>query len=201
MDWKAESAALRKKRGIDYEPLEPFVQGPTVERSIWYEGQMATVYARGAEVGQTCCFWEGVIPEHVGPPPHVHHYEHEVFFLRDGSITAYVEGEPLKATKDQLVFMPAGRIHWFVSTSPVTRMFGFTVTAAKQFPYVNDAPALFEMIGVPAQALTLPPTIEVKPMPEPAEIVRMTRDMGADMPDLERLGWRRNYNDKGEKVT
>jgi hypothetical protein len=56
MDWKAESAVLRKNAGHqDYEPLQPFVSKRTVDRSIWYEGQLVTVYAQalpgGAQVG------------------------------------------------------------------------------------------------------------------------------------------------------
>jgi len=198
MDWKAESAVLRKNAGHEsYEPLQPFVSKRTVDRSIWYEGQLVTVYAQGEHVDNTLCVWEGNIPETIGPPPHIHHYEHELFFVIDGSIRAYVEGTPFDVTTDSLLFMPAGRIHWFASTSPVTRMLSFTVTASKEFPSINNSTALFEFIGIPAEALTLPPVVEVKQMPDPVEIARVTREIGGDFPDLERLGWRRGYGDAG----
>ena len=204
MDWKAESAVLRKNSGNedyeDYEPLQPFVSERTVDRSIWYEGQLVTVYAQGEGVGNTCCVWEGNIPETIGPPPHIHHYEHELFFVIDGSIRAWVEGVPLDVHADSLIFMPAGRIHWFVSTSPVTRMLSFTVTASKDFPSINNNAALFKFIGVPAEAVTLPPTIEVKQLPDPAEIARVTREIGGDFPDLERLGWRRGYGESDDQA-
>jgi len=193
MDWKSESARLRDAWGITYEPIDPFVTRKAIDNSLWYEGQLLTVYAQGEHVADTCCVWEGNIPEHIGPPPHIHHYEHELFFVIDGSITAWVEGEPLEVPADSMVFLPAGRIHWFVSTAPVTRMLSFTVTASKDFPSINNNVGLFHFIGTPAEALTLPPTIEVAKMPDPVEIVRISRESGSDLPDLERLGWRRSY--------
>jgi mannose-6-phosphate isomerase-like protein (cupin superfamily) len=194
MDWKAESARLRDEWGTaTYEPIDPFVTRKALENSLWYEGQLMTVYAQGAHVAGTCCVWEGNIPEHIGPPPHLHHYEHELFFVIDGSITAWVEGEPFQVPADSMVFLPAGRIHWFVSTAPVTRMLSFTVTASKDFPSINNNVELFRFIGTPAEAMTLPPTIEVAELPDPVEIVRVSRESGSDLPDLERLGWRRSF--------
>jgi mannose-6-phosphate isomerase-like protein (cupin superfamily) len=198
MDWKAESAALRKGRGLeDYEPLLPFVTQRVLDRSLWYEGQLMTVYAQGEEVGNTCCVWEGNVPAEIGPPPHIHHYEHELFFIIEGGIRAWIEGEQFEVPKDALIFMPAGRMHWFVSTSPVTRMLSITVTASSDFPSINDNVGLFRFIGEPARAMTLPPTVEVKQMPDPAEIVRVSRAAGSDLPDLERLGWRRSFGETG----
>lgn len=201
MDWKAESAVLRKNKGLEnYEPLQPFVSKRTLDRPLWYEGQLMTVYAQGEHADHICCVWEGNIPEQIGPPPHIHHYEHELFFIIEGGITAWVEGVAFDAPKDSLMFLPAGRMHWFVSTSPVTRILSFTVTASKDFPSINNNTALFEFIGRPAEAMTLPPMVEVKEMPDPAEIARVVREAGSDMPDLERLGWRRGFGDSDSKA-
>ena len=123
-----------------------------------------------------------------------------MFFVINGSIRAWVEGEPLDVPADSLIFLPAGRIHWFVSTSPVTRMLSFTVTASREFPSINNNTALFEFIGIPAEAVTLPPKVEVKHLPDPVEIARVTREIGGDIPDLERLGWRRGYGEDDAKA-
>jgi mannose-6-phosphate isomerase-like protein (cupin superfamily) len=175
--------------------LEAFVAHRTVERSVWYEGQLTTLYARGEAVDNTCCVWEGNVPEGMGPPPHIHHYEHEVFFVIEGGIRAWVEGDPLDAPKDSLLFIPAGRMHWFVSTAAATRMLSFTIHAGSNPASTNNNYTLFEFIGRPAQALTLPPSAEAEHMPPPAEIARVVRETGSDMPDLERLGWRNGYGD------
>jgi mannose-6-phosphate isomerase-like protein (cupin superfamily) len=202
MDWTTESAALRERRGLaDYEPLPPFVTTRSLDRSVWYEGQLMTVYAHGEPVENTCCVWEGNLPDQVGPPPHIHHYDHELFFVIEGSVTVWIEGEPFDVAKDSLMFLPAGRIHWFMSTAPNTRVLSFTVTANREFPSVNNNVALFTFIGTPAESMTLPPRIEVKPMPDPAAIDRVVRETGSDMPDLERLGWRRNFGESTREDT
>lgn len=202
MDWTTESAALRARRGLaDYEPLQPFVAERSLENSVWYEGQLMTVYANGGPVENSCCVWEGSLPEGIGPPPHIHYYEHEVFFVIEGGLTVWVEGEPFEVGRDSLMFVPAGRIHWFISTAPLTRTLSFTVTANGDFQSVNDNVALFKFIGRPAESMTLPPEIEVKPMPSPTEIARVVEYTNSDMPDLERLGWRRSFRDTEGETT
>ncbi len=200
MDWKAESAKLRAQRGgLDsYQPLQPFVSSRTLDRALWYEGQLLVLYAQGKEVDNTCCIWEGNIPEHVGPPPHIHLYEHEIFFVIEGRLTAWVEGVPHDVPKDSMIFMPCGRMHWFVSAAPVTRMFSLTVTANREFPAINNNTSLFQFIGRPAESLTLPPLEDVKNMPDPRDMLKVMRESGSEMPDLERLGWRRGFGADGE---
>ena len=41
--------------------------------------------------------------------------------------------------------------------------------------------------------MTLPPLDDVEALPDPQEIRRVSRESGSDIPDLERLGWRRGY--------
>jgi hypothetical protein len=48
-------------------------------------------------------------------------------------------------------------------------------------------------MGRPAEAMTLPPIAAVETLPDPREIRRVSRESGSDIPDLERLGWRRGY--------
>ena len=196
MDWAAESARLRKERGglDDYKPLDPFVSERTLDRSLWFEGQLLVIYAKGEQVGNTCCIWEGSIPEDIGPPPHLHFYEHEIFFIMEGRLRAWVEGVEYDVPKDGLIFLPCGRVHWFVSAAPVTRMFSMTVTAEKEFPNINNR-ALFELIGRPAEAMTMPPLVEVETLPDPKKIAELGKQVGSVLVDLERVGWRRGYGD------
>ncbi|MES2958277.1 MAG: cupin domain-containing protein [Pseudomonadota bacterium] len=200
MDWKVESEKLRSEHaGLEnLEPLQPFVSHRTLDRALWYEGQLLVLYAQGAEVGNTCCIWEGNIPENVGPPPHLHLYEHEIFFVIEGRLTAWVEGVPYDVPKDSMIFMPCGRMHWFVSSAPVTRMFSLTVTARKEFPALNRNTDLFKFLGRPAEKLSLPELDAVETLPDPREIVRVIRETGSEMPDLERIGWRRGFGAAGE---
>ncbi|WP_454674935.1 cupin domain-containing protein [Achromobacter pestifer] len=196
MDWEQESRALRAKRGLaDYQPLKPFVAQRTAERSLWYEGQLVVIYGQGEDVGHTCSVWEGNVPQDVGPPPHIHLYEHELFFVIEGQLRAWVEGVEHIVPKDSMIFMPCGRMHWFVSAAARTRMLSMTVTAEKAFPNINNNVGLFKFMGQPARSLDMPELDGVDTLPSPAEIVKVSQAAGSDFPDLERMGWRRGFGD------
>jgi mannose-6-phosphate isomerase-like protein (cupin superfamily) len=197
MDWVAEAAQIRKDRGLgNYQPLQPFVSHRTVDRSLWYEGQLIVTYAHGKEVDHTCCVWEGNCPEGMGPPPHIHLYDHEFFFIVDGRLRAWVEGTEFDVPKDSMIFLPAGRTHWFLSAAPVTRIFSFTVTASKEFPSFNGNNKLFEFLGRPAEEVAMPPTQPgAEDRPDPAALMKLCEETGSVIIDLERLGWRRKFGD------
>lgn len=199
MDWKQESAKVREDRGVgDYEPLQPFVAKRTLDRSLWYEGQLLVFYADGPAVDSSCCIWEGNIPAGMGPPPHIHLYEHECFYIIEGSLNAWVEGIRYDVPKDSLIFLPAGRAHWFVSTAPVTRMLSLTVTAKPEFPANHLNRKFFEYIGGPAKAMTLPDMPEADHQPDPKVLMQLTEEAGTHLFQIEEEGWRRAFGERGE---
>jgi mannose-6-phosphate isomerase-like protein (cupin superfamily) len=198
MDWEAEATEIRKERGLgEYQPLRPFVAKRTLERSLWYEGQLLVMYAHAEEVGHTCCVWEGNCPEGMGPPPHIHLYEHELFFIIEGHLTAWVEGVEFDVPKDSLIFLPAGRTHWFVSAATVTRIFSFTVSAGKDFPSTNAQMKLFQSFSRPAEAMVLPPPPDPSQRPDREVIMKLAKEVGFAMPQVEREGWRRGFGNQG----
>ena len=198
MDWEQESRQAREEQGIkDYEPLRPFVSERTVDRALWYESQLLVMYADGPAVGHSCCIWEGNVPDGMGPPPHVHLYQHEIFFIIEGHLTAWIEGVRYDVPKDALIFMPAGRAHWFVSAAPVTRMLSLTVTATG-FASPHDQRRLFEYVGEPAKALTLPPAVREDFQPDPAILAEISETGGSKLFHVHEQGWRRAFGAAGE---
>jgi mannose-6-phosphate isomerase-like protein (cupin superfamily) len=199
MDWTAESTKVRKERGMgNYEPLQPFVAKRTLDRALWYEGQLVVFYADGAAVDSSCCIWEGNIPEGIGPPPHIHLYEHEVFYILEGHLNAWIEGIKYEVPKDSLIFLPAGRAHWFVSAAPVTRMLSLTVTASREFPAAHLNKKLFEYIGRPAGAMTLPDMPTADHLPDPRVLIQLGQEAGTHLFQVEEEGWRRSFGARGE---
>lgn len=198
MDWEQESRQAREERGItDYEPLRAFVAERTLDRALWYESQLLVMYADGPAVGHSCCIWEGNIPEGMGPPPHVHLYQHEIFFIIEGHLTAWVEGVRYDVPKDAMIFLPAGRAHWFLSAAPVTRMFSLTVTATG-FSSTHQQRRLFEYVGEPAKALTLPPEGRPEPRLDPDVLAKISESDGSKLFDVREHGWRRAFGPQGE---
>ena len=198
MDWKQKSRDAREERGVtDYEPLRPFVAERTLDRALWYESQLLVMYADGPAVGHSCCIWEGNIPEGMGPPPHVHLYQHEIFYIIEGHLTAWVEGVRYDVPKNAMIFLPAGRAHWFLSAAPVTRMFSLTVTATG-FTSTHGQRRLFEYVGEPAKALTLPPAVREDFRPDLALLAEISEADGSALFDVRELGWRRAFGAEGE---
>ena len=198
-NWAEEAAQIRRARGLgDDEPLRGFVAKRTLDRSLWYEGQLLVMYAGGDEVGHSCCVWEGNCPAGMGPPPHIHLYEHEIFFILEGSLKAWIEGEEFDVPKDSLIFLPAGRTHWFISSAPVTRIFSFTVTANKELPATNAQMKLFQTFGRPAGSMELPPPPDPSERPRPDVIMKLAQEIGFAMPHVEREGWRRAFGADAE---
>jgi quercetin dioxygenase-like cupin family protein len=52
-----------------------------------------------------------------GPPPHRHREMVDCFYVLDGAVTFYVEGEPRDAAAGELVLVEPGTVHTFANTS------------------------------------------------------------------------------------
>jgi mannose-6-phosphate isomerase-like protein (cupin superfamily) len=193
-----EAEAILKERGLpDYAPLEPFVAQRTLDRSLWYEGQLIVMYASGEEVGNSCCVFEGNCPEGMGPPPHIHLYEHEFFYITEGHLTAWVEGVKYEVPKDSVIFLPAGRTHWFISSAPVTRIFTFTVSAGHGSTPGSADMAVFRTFGRPAEAMQLPEPPKPEERPDPMAVMGLAEGNGLAFPRLEVEGWMRAFGARG----
>ena len=70
----------------------------------------------GAEHGAGLSFFLGRFPPGQGPPLHRHAYE-ETFVIEAGSATFTVDGAAVEALEGQVVVVPAGASHRFVTGS------------------------------------------------------------------------------------
>lgn len=172
--------------------LRPFVAKRTIDRSYWYQGQLITFYAEASMTGGTLCCFEGKCPKGMGPPPHVHLYEHECFFVMEGSMRATVDGEVFDVETDSFIFLPAGLLHYFAPTSDYARIFTFTVPIpGKRQQYAADM-KLFREIGEPAKSMDLPPPPEGPPTPDQIEFaIKTAAEAGVIFPGMREGGWKR----------
>jgi quercetin dioxygenase-like cupin family protein len=79
---------------------------PGSERASRFEGR---------DHGATVSFFLGRFPPGTGPRLHRHPYE-ETFIIEEGSATFTVDGETVEAQAGQIVVVPAGAAHCFVSS-------------------------------------------------------------------------------------
>ncbi|MDQ6807757.1 MAG: cupin domain-containing protein [Actinomycetota bacterium] len=109
-----------------------------------------TIKAGAESTGGGFCLIETRAPVGHGPPLHVHHNEHEAFYILEGALEIICDGQPYHANAGGFAFLPCGVAHTLrvVGESPV-RMLTITVP--------GGAEAFFRAAGRPADGPGLPP--------------------------------------------
>ncbi len=103
------------------------------------DGSVMSFLARGSDTNNLVSFWEFTLPAGgQGPPPHVHHGHDEIFYVVEGDLTVFTDGEPLGAGTGSLVIVPKGAQHTFSNPgSTQMRMVG-TFSPARFENYFDE---------------------------------------------------------------
>jgi quercetin dioxygenase-like cupin family protein len=141
--------------------LRPIALQPGEGEALWFMGMLATVKASREGTDGVVAVIEHTGPQHSGSPLHVHHKEDEWFYVLEGELTIWVDGESIAAPAGAFAFAPRDLPHTFTVSSP----------EGARFLLVTE-PAGFESFmrlgAEPARALTLPP-----PPTTPPDVERM----------------------------
>ncbi|WP_432005057.1 quercetin 2,3-dioxygenase [Streptomyces parvus] len=87
----------------------PAGQGP----SVWLNGDVYTVKVDTAQSGGTVTLLEASVPPGGGPPAHDHRNEDEAFYLLEGELEFYADGQTYDVRAGDFVFVPKGTVHRF----------------------------------------------------------------------------------------
>jgi len=102
--------------------LKPFKHAPSLEISTWYKGILSTLLATDENTGGAFDLVLAHMKCGTEPPPHVHSREHELFFVFDGAMDAYVDDDVFHIGQGECVFLPLGRPHAYIIRSPEIRV-------------------------------------------------------------------------------
>ncbi|HVK24045.1 MAG TPA: quercetin 2,3-dioxygenase [Actinokineospora sp.] len=132
------------------------------ERRWFCGGGLITWKATAAETGGAFLLFEDVLDLGKVTPLHVHPEVDETFYLLEGEISLYIDGEHRTVGAGGVAVMPRGVPHAFKVTSPGTRLLCLhTPGADEEFyrlasePAPDGSPAIpvdFGRIGAAAQA-------------------------------------------------
>jgi quercetin dioxygenase-like cupin family protein len=126
--------------------------------AIWHLDFLATVKATGEDTGGRFAVVEMYGPHGAGSPLHVHRRDDEWFYVVEGVLKLWIDGEVLTLTAGSFAYAPRDVPHTFVIHSSYARFL------------VGAEPAGFDAFvrasGSPAQARTLPPDSAHRPTPE-----------------------------------
>lgn len=131
----------------------------------WFTNNRMTVKVRAADTDGAFGVVEGVGPAGSSPPLHVHHREHELFLLLEGSLTVRCGEETFRAEPGSVTFLPRGVPHTFrVEGEKSARLLSICVPGGFE--------EFFVAAGRPAENDGLPPN-------EPPDITLLRR-VGTD---------------------
>ena len=90
---------------------------PGEGRAVWVVGDRYTIKASGEETGGAFALVEALVPPGSGPPPHIHRWEDEAFYVLEGELLFHVDGRDIAAGSGSWVTLAKGSLHHFKNAS------------------------------------------------------------------------------------
>lgn len=125
----------------------------SLDRSVWYNGSLMTFLITGEDTQGQFALIEAAGRKGNAPPPHIHRWEDEIFYVLEGELAVSVGDRTKKAVPGTMVFLPRNVQHSFTIESEQARMLILLTPAGFE--------GWFKEFSVPAPAMTLPPPTEV----------------------------------------
>jgi quercetin dioxygenase-like cupin family protein len=122
-------------------------------KMLWVVDELMTFKASGEDTSGAYSLTDSVVPSGGGPPPHVHHREHEAFWVLEGELEVQVDENTFRAGPGSFVHLPKDVPHAYenVGTGPA-RFLGLMVPAGLE--------KFFEEVGKPGTDPSSPPPFE-----------------------------------------
>jgi quercetin dioxygenase-like cupin family protein len=137
--------------------VRPVSVGPGEGEAYWFLGTLATIKASSETTGASVAVIEHLAPRGSGSPLHIHSREDEWFYVIEGELTFWVDGQVTVAPAGSFVYGPKGLPHTFIVSSEVARFLLVTEPAGFE--------AFLRAAGQPAQRREIPP-----PATEPPDV-------------------------------
>jgi len=124
-------------------------QKPTLENSVHYLAHTFSFLATGEETDNAYALIHCFFRKGFTPPPHLHTYEDESFYILDGIIDFQAGDKKFRAGIGELVVLPKEIPHSFNLVSDTAKALLLITPAGFE--------TVFKEFGSPAQTLDLPP--------------------------------------------
>lgn len=131
-------------------PIFPLAQELDESEAIWFLGTLALVRASKESTDGHMAVIEMLAPPGFGSPLHVHGREDEWFYVIEGALTVWVDGEAHEVPAGSFAYGPRDLPHTFLVSSPTPARFLLGAQPSGFEDFVRE-------LGEPAQALTLAP--------------------------------------------
>lgn len=147
----------------------------TVESAVSYMGSIMSFLARGEETGGRFALMEFRTKAGNEPPPHVHEWEHEMYYVFEGTMEFYCEDKVLTVGPGEVVFLPQGKPHAFYICSSFVRTLIFIQATGE---HAVGLDRYFIGMGDPATSMELPSKATTHIMSDPSRVIRLGAENG-----------------------
>ncbi|MBD2451951.1 cupin domain-containing protein [Nostoc sp. FACHB-152] len=154
------------------------LQAPGQGNSHWFAEDLYTFKAVGEDTGKAYTLCEVVVaPQGGGAPPHRHSQDSESFYILEGELEFYIDGEKIIATPGMFIYSPQGQIHQFTNKTylPVKMLVWLTPSGFENFIADVGKPINQVISGSPLtradleNILATAPKYGIEILPPPAE--------------------------------
>ena len=129
--------------------LPPIIQSAETSPAYWFLGILWIILVDGEQTDGRYSLMEQLMPQDVGPAPHVHPFNDEGFYVIDGSMDMTVGDSSISANPGTSVWIPRRTVHAFKVTSSTCRVLNSFAPAGME--------QLLKSLARPADRHELPP--------------------------------------------
>ncbi len=155
--------------------LPAFVRGSNLDTSMFYMGSLMSFLVNGADTGGRLAVMEYQAQPGNEPPPHLHQWENELFYVLEGVMELYVDDKVLVVGPGDMALAPQGRPHAFTIRSPLLRML---ILVQATGAHAVGLDAYFRAMATPAEHMKLPVNAVTYQMDDPVHAVRFAAEHG-----------------------
>jgi quercetin dioxygenase-like cupin family protein len=143
---------------------------PALENSFHYLAHTFSFLATGQDTDNAYALIHCFFRKGFTPPPHLHQYEDESFYILEGEIDFQAGDKKFRAGADELIVLPKGLPHHFNLVSDTAKALLLITPAGFE--------TVFKEFGTPAKTLSLPPIPDNLPKELFQQIHKRCIDLG-----------------------
>lgn len=129
--------------------LPPIIQSSESSPAYWFLGILWIILVDGEQTDGRYSLMEQLMPQDVGPVPHVHPFNDEGFYVIEGVMDMRVGDRTISGNPGTSVWIPRKTIHAFKVTSPTCRVLNSFAPAGME--------QLIKSLARPVDRRELPP--------------------------------------------